>query len=132
MQVLVNIDVPDLGPAERFYTTAFGLEVGRRFGDDAIELLGGGAPIYLLYKPAGTVAAAEQTRTYARHWTPLHCDLVVGDLDTSVARAVAAGALQEGPTREASWGRIVQLADPYGHGWCLIQFSAAGYDAIAT
>ena len=88
MQVLVNIDVPDLVPAERFYSTAFGLEVGRRFGDDAIELLGGGAPIYLLHKPAGTVAAAEQARTYARHWTPLHCDLVVDDLDTAVARAV--------------------------------------------
>jgi lactoylglutathione lyase len=132
MQVLVNIDVPDLVPAERFYTTAFGLEVGRRFGGDAIELLGAGAPVYLLHKPAGTVAAAEATRTYARHWMPLHCDLVVDDLDTAVARAVAAGALQEGPTREASWGRIVQFADPYGHGWCLIQFSAAGYDAIAT
>ena len=132
MRLLVNIDVPDLGAAERFYTTAFGLEVGRRFGDDAIELLGAGAPIYLLHKPAGTVAAAEATRTYGRHWTPLHCDLVVDDLDTAVARAVAAGALQEGPTREASWGRIVQLADPYGHGWCLIRFSAAGYDAIAT
>jgi lactoylglutathione lyase len=71
-------------------------------------------------------------RRYARHWSPLHCDVVVDDLDVALARAVAAGALQEGATRDTSWGRIVQLADPFGHGWCLIQFSAAGYDAIAT
>lgn len=132
MQLLVNIDVPDLEAAERFYTTAFGLAVGRRFGGDAVELLGAGVPVYLLHKDAGSPAAADTVRRYDRHWTPVHCDLVVDELDTAVARAVAAGALQEGPTREAAWGRIVQLADPYGHGWCLIRFSPAGYDAIAT
>jgi predicted enzyme related to lactoylglutathione lyase len=132
MNLLVNIDVPDLAAAQRFYQSAFGLEVGRRFGDDAVELLGAGVPIYLLRKPAGTDGAGGAVRDYARHWSPLHCDLAVEDLDGSLARAIAAGAQQEGATREASWGRIVQLADPFGHGWCLIQFSAAGYDAIAT
>ena len=47
-------------------------------------------------------------------------------------RALAAGATKEGLIREASWGRIVQLADPFGHGWCLLQFLGRGYDEIAT
>lgn len=132
MQLLLNIDVPDIASAEAFYCAAFGLTVGRRFGDDAVELLGGNALVYLLHKPAGSVGAADSQRDYRRHWTPVHGDMVVDDLDAALVRAVAAGALQEGVTRETSWGRIVQLADPYGHGWCLIQFSAAGYDAIAT
>jgi lactoylglutathione lyase len=132
MRLMLNIDVPDLAEAQRFYIAAFGLEPGRRFGDDAVELLGAEAPIYLLHKPEGSVTASDAVRRYARHWSPLHCDVVVDDLDVALARAVAAGALQEGATRDTSWGRIVQLADPFGHGWCLIQFSAAGYDAIAT
>lgn len=132
MQLLLNIDVPDIATAEAFYCAAFALKVGRRFGDDAVELLGGNAPVYLLHKPAGSIGAADAQRDYARHWTPVHGDVVVEDLDDALARAIAAGALQEGATREAGWGRIVQLADPFGHGWCLIEFSDVGYDAIAT
>ncbi|MHB8912384.1 MAG: VOC family protein, partial [Lysobacter sp.] len=77
-------------------------------------------------------AAGESRRDYARHWTPIHCDVVVDDLDAALARAIAAGAVQEDATRETVWGRIVQLADPFGHGWCLLQFSGRGYDEIST
>src|SRR5690606_21032679 len=42
MRLLVNIDVPDLAEGQRFYTTAFGLQPARRFGDDAVELAGAG------------------------------------------------------------------------------------------
>jgi len=132
MKLLINIDVPELALAERFYQDAFGLTTGRRFGNDALELLGLPAPIYLLRKIAGSVGAAEAARDYARHWTPIHCDVVVDDLDSALIRAVAAGAIQEGTVREAGWGRIVELADPYGHGWCLLQFVGRGYDEIAT
>ncbi|MCY7355747.1 MAG: VOC family protein [Lysobacter sp.] len=132
MKLLLNIDVNDLAAAETFYIAAFGLSAGRRFGDDAVELLGAEAPIYLLHKDAGTVGAGQSKRDYARHWSPFHCDVVVDNLDVAIARAVAAGAIQEGATRETRWGRIVQLADPFGHGWCLIQFLGHGYDEIAT
>lgn len=132
MKLLLNIDVPEIAAAEAFYVAAFHLRPGRRFGSDGVELLGLEAPIYLLAKAEGTVGAGDARRGYARHWTPVHCDLAVDDLDAALARAVAAGAVQEGATREAPWGRLVQLADPYGHGWCLIQFQGRGYDAIAT
>lgn len=132
MHVLINLDVPDLQAAEALYRAAFGLEVGRRFGESGVELLGAQAPLYLLQQPAGSIAAADDARDYTRHWTPLHLDVVVDDLDTALARALAAGMQQEGSQRESAWGRIVQLADPFGHGWCLLQFSTLGYDAIAS
>lgn len=130
MKLLLNIDVPEIATAEAFYTAAFGLQPGRRFGADGLELLGLEAPVYLLAKPEGSLGTGESPRSYARHWTPLHCDLSVDDLDAALARAVAAGAVQEGATRDAKWGRLVQIADPYGHGWCLIQFQGLGYDEI--
>lgn len=132
MRLLLNIDVPDLAAARRFYVEAFGLREGRRLGDDVLELLGAQAPIYLLQKPPGSLGAGDQPRTYARHWTPVHVDVVVDDLDTALARALDAGARQEGGVREAAWGRIAQLADPFGHGWCLLQFLGKGYDEITT
>lgn len=132
MRLLLNIDVPDLAAAERFYVAAFGLRKARRLGDGALELLGAAMPIYLLHKPDGSEGAGGQPRSYARHWTPLHVDVVVEDLDAALATALAAGARQEGAARDEAWGRIVQVADPFGHGWCLIQFLGNGYDEITT
>ena len=132
MNLLINIDVDDLATAEAFYTAAFGLHPGRRFGAGAVELLGATAAIYLLHQPAGTVGAGQTLRDYARHWTPVHCDVVVEDLDQALTRALAAGARQEQSIREHEWGRIVTVADPFGHGWCLLQFRGRGYDEIAT
>lgn len=131
--LLVNIDVDDLARAEAFYVRAFGLEAGRRFGDDGVELLGASSPIYLLRKAAGSAAcdATNQIRDYRRHWTPVHLDFVVTDLAAALARARAAGALLEGDVRTAIWGRIATLADPFGHGLCLIEFLNRGYDEIA-
>lgn len=45
MDLLVNIDVEDLGKAVRFYAAAFGLRIGRRFGTVGVEMLGNTAPI---------------------------------------------------------------------------------------
>ena len=37
----------------------------------------------------------------------------------------------EGEIRTLNWGRIAQMADPFGHGMCFIQFLGRGYDEIA-
>lgn len=131
MRLLINIDVPDLDRAQALYGDAFGLRPGRRLGEGVLELLGAAVPIYLLQASPGTPAAADRPRDYARHWTPLHLDVVVDDLAQALARAEAAGLVREGQVRQADWGRIATLHDPFGHGWCLIQFSAQGYAAIA-
>jgi len=132
--LLVNIDVPDLAAGEAFYTAALGLTVGRRMGADFVELNGATAPIYLLRKDAGSAIGPEGggVRDYARHWSPIHPDFVVDDLDEAVARAVSAGAIAEAAACDAPYGRIAMLADPFGHGFCLIQFNQRGYDAITT
>lgn len=132
MKLLVNIDVADLASAVAFYTAAFGLTPARRFGDAVLELTGAQVPVYLLHKAAGTLGADASARDYSRHWTPIHCDVVVEDLDAALARALAAGAVAEGHIRQADWGRIVTVADPFGHGWCLLQFLGRGYDEITT
>jgi predicted enzyme related to lactoylglutathione lyase len=132
MDLLVNLDVPDLARAEAVYVEAFGLQVGRHFGDAVVELTGLPARLYLLHKPAGSPGAGNAPRDYTRHWCPVHLDVVVEDLDAALARAERAGFVREGEVRDEAFGRIVQLADPFGHGWCLLQFGPLGYDAITT
>jgi predicted enzyme related to lactoylglutathione lyase len=134
MDLLANIDVDDLEKGIAFYTRAFGLKVGRRFGTEGVELLGSTAPLYLLVKAAGTSAAKGITRnrSYGRHWTPVHLDFVVPDVESAVQEAVAAGAVLEDPIETHKWGRIAHLADPFGHGICLLQFLGRGYDEIAS
>jgi predicted enzyme related to lactoylglutathione lyase len=131
MDLLVNIDVPDLARAEAFYTEAFGLTVSRRFGASGAELSGWPARLYLLEKSEGSVGANNSPRRYDRHWTPVHLDIVVDDLEMALSRAVAAGGRAETEIRTAAWGKIVGLADPFGHGLCLIEFLGPGYDEIA-
>ncbi len=130
MTLLLNIDVPDVDTGIRFYTTAFDLKVGRRFGSDFVELLGWPATVYLLAKRAGTVGAGGDLRRYERHWTPVHADIVVDDVDAAVERAAGAGAVLEVPAKDTAYGRIAMLADPFGHGFCLLQFNQQGYDAL--
>lgn len=131
-QFILNIDVPDIVAGIRFYTSALGLEVGRRFDEDFVELLGSSVPLYLLRKDAGTSIgpAGGDIRHYERHWSPIHPDFLVDDMAAAIDRALAAGAVQEGETCEAPYGRLAMFADPFGHGFCLIEFNQEGYDAL--
>lgn len=133
MDLLVNVDVDDLPKAIAFYEQAIGLRIGRRFGSIAVEMLGASSPVYLLLKPEGTKSAplADDLRRYRRHWTPVHLDVVVPDVNVAVRRAVDAGATVEGEIQAHSWGRMARMADPFGHGICFIQFLGRGYDEIA-
>ena len=133
MSLLVNIDVADLAAAVDFYERALGLRVSRRLGPRVAELGGSAAPIYLIEQAAGTTpfAGAAARRAYERHWTPVHLDFVVPALEPALERAVAAGALREGETREFAWGRYAVLADPFGNGFCILQFVGEGYAALA-
>jgi predicted enzyme related to lactoylglutathione lyase len=132
LSVLINLDVDDVERAVHFYTEGIGLRVGRRFDADFVELLGAEAPLYLLRKDAGSApfAEARQPRAYERHWTPLHLDFVVKDLDKAVARATQAGAKLESPASEHAYGRLALLSDPFGHGFCLLEFRGKGYDEL--
>ena len=56
--------------------------------------------------------------------------MVVDDIDAALKRATAAGAEIEHPARDTPYGRLAMLADPFGHGFCLIAFNEEGYDAL--
>lgn len=131
-KLLINLDVDDIERAVRFYTEGIGLRVGRRFDTDFVELLGAEAPLYLLRKDSGSppFANAAQPRGYERHWTPVHLDFVVRDLDSALQRAIAAGARLEEPASEHAYGRLALLSDPFGHGFCLLEFRGRGYDEL--
>jgi predicted enzyme related to lactoylglutathione lyase len=47
-----------------------------------------------------------------------------------VARARGAGAVLEGAIASHPWGRIALMADPFGNGFCLVQFVGRGYDEV--
>jgi catechol 2,3-dioxygenase-like lactoylglutathione lyase family enzyme len=132
MSLLVNIDVDDLEKGTRFYCDGLGLKVGRRF-DGWIELVGSSSPLYLLPKPAGSAIspADDQKRDYARHWTPVHLDFVVPDIGEALRRARIAGATLERDVTNHAYGRLALLSDPFGNGFCLIEFRGRGYDEIA-
>ena len=133
LQLRICIDVEDLEKGIAFYRDAFGLTPGRRLGRKWAEMLGGPAPIDLLAERAGTAplpGSAAAVRDYRRHWTPVHLDWPVPDLDAALRRAQAAGARLEGEIRQKKWGRLALLADPFGNGFCLLELQGAGYDAL--
>lgn len=58
-------------------------------------------------------------------------DLIANiDVD-DLPQALAAGARLEGDIDAHRWGRIAHVADPLGHGLCLLQFLNRGYDEVA-
>jgi len=131
----VCIDVDDVERGITFYTEGLGLELGRRFDANWVELEGGPVPIDLLRRPNGTAtnpASDAPARDYRRHWTPVHLDFVVEDLDAALRRARNAGATVEGDVGSYPWGRIARLADPFGHGFCLLEFRGRGYGELPT
>ena len=132
IQLRICIDVPDLDRGIDFYTRALGLQLSRRNGPHWAELLGAGCPIDLLTVEAGTPAspAGPAARDYGRHWTPVHIDLVVEDLDAAVRRALGAGATLDREVRPRKWGRLANLADPFGNGLCLLEMRGRGYDEL--
>lgn len=130
VRIVVNIDVPELEPAALFYEAAVGAKRRRLLDDDVAELTYGATLLCLLRKPVGSAATPTGgVRELGRHWTPVHVDFVVDDIEAAVARAVAAGAKRESERIEWRGSKCVTFSDPFGHGFCLIEFSGDGYES---
>ena len=134
MTLLINIDVPDLDRGVEFYRDGLGFALRRWLFDRTVaELTCASVSCFLIEKRPGThpILSDDATRYYAPHWTPLHLDLVVPDVDLALTRAIAAGARIERPAADAAFGRIATLRDPFGHGFCLIELVDGGYDNVS-
>lgn len=133
MRVIVNIDVPDLAPAIKFYCAALGLTLSRVI-EDVAELTGASSVIYLLQHSEGSppVKSLSLSRHYSRHWTPVHMDFVVDDVEDAAKRAIGAGATAESECIQWMGSKCITFSDPFGHGFCLIEFAHETYDLSST
>ena len=134
MKLQINIDVDDLERGIAFYQSALGFTLRRRLFDGTVaEMTGAPTSVYLLTRPSGSSASPNVSapRDYRRHWTPVHLDVEVEDLDVAVQRALSSGAKLEGEIQTFTWGRIAMMSDPFGHGFCILQFIGGGYDNVA-
>jgi hypothetical protein len=70
-------------------------------------------------------------RDNIRHWTPVHLDLIVESLQTTVARALAAGGALDREIVVRYW-RMANLPDPFGNGVDLNEVAEGGYEAFVS
>jgi predicted enzyme related to lactoylglutathione lyase len=126
------IEVTELARGEDFYCAGLGLSLKRRLSRTWVELAGANLPIFLLAdRPAlADLGSRQVARSYERHWTPVHLDFIVPDLDDAVARLLARGAALDRDVKRREYGRIAHMADPFGNGFDLIEFSGLGYDEV--
>jgi predicted enzyme related to lactoylglutathione lyase len=116
MKCDICIDVNDVAEAVRFYGEGIGLSVVKQDQEWA-QMKIGEQTIWLMkvsVRKAGTI-----TREYSRHWTPVHLDIHVDDLDQTIKRAVAAGGKPEARPKAS----LANLVDPSGNGVDIVQAS---------
>lgn len=119
----VSIDVPSLEEGVRFYSEAFGFSKIMEPVPGVAVLKLGAATLCLLQKSAGSKPSpsTKDVRHYERHWTPVHLDIHVEDLEAALARAIGAGAVQEQKFTNPEHGSAAFCCDPFGHGFCLLE-----------
>jgi len=123
VKVEICIDVDDVGRAVEFYGRGLGLDVVEHHPDWAQLRLG--QQVFWIMKIAPGLAGPI-TRNYGRHWTPVHFDFIVDDIDQAVERALSAGGrLDREINRQREPGNrqvdVANLSDPAGNGVDLVQ-----------
>lgn len=117
MEFSICIDVDDVDRAVKFYGRGLGLTVVKQESDWAQVKLGEQA-FWIMKAPAGV--QGQISRDYRRHWTPVHLDFAVDDIDEAVKRAVDAGGKLEGEIQRTPKGAMANLSDPSGNGVDLV------------
>jgi predicted enzyme related to lactoylglutathione lyase len=117
-----SIDVPSLESGLRFYGLVFGFtESARPFPTMAI-LDANNATVCMHEKAAGTKSSpgGADVRRYERHWTPVHLDIHVTDLDAVLEKIRAEGGAVENEFRTQGPKAVAFCSDPFGNGFCVI------------
>ncbi|MEZ5681873.1 MAG: VOC family protein [Erythrobacter sp.] len=122
MHVVATIDVPDLASGIAFYSDALGISERVRPFPIFVVMTNGDARIGLMQKDEGTRPApgSSDVRSYARHWTPVHLDFHVKDIDATLAAIQASGGVIEQHAGGGNLPRVAFCCDPFGHGFCVI------------
>ena len=117
MEFSICIDVDDVDRAVVFYGRGLGLTVVEAHPDWAHVKLGA-QTFWIMKAPAGVQGPI--SRDYRRHWTPVHLDFTVDDIDAAVGRAIDAGGKLEGEVQRGAKGALANLSDPSGNGVDLV------------
>ena len=133
-EVHVYIEIDDLERGIEFYVNGLGLTVKRRLTERWVELAGAQMPIHLLARPEPEFESGEHVlhKDFSRHWTPIHLDFVVEDLEAAVERAVRAGATLERRVDHPGLWQLAALADPFGNGFDLITDPEPAYERLGS
>jgi PhnB protein len=122
-ELALHLVVEDVPAAMDFYDRALGAEVTRvlHLPDGSIataDLTIEGVPVALAAPMPGTpLATPRSTGTSVAAYR-----FTVPDADAAMERAVAAGATEYAPVRDAFWGvRTGEVLDPSGHRWAFDQ-----------
>ncbi len=119
MKMEICIDVDDIDRAVAFYSRGLGLTLVEHHPDWA-QLGLGEQTFWIMKVPPGSSGPIR--REYVRHWTPVHLDFHVDDIDKAVELAVAAGGrLDREIARDPKRGDLASLSDPAGNGVDLVQ-----------
>jgi catechol 2,3-dioxygenase-like lactoylglutathione lyase family enzyme len=124
VELEITIDVDDLDRAVEFYCGGLGLSLVHR-GPTWARVEFNGQTLWLCPCEAGP--HGKISRDFQRHWTPVHLDFVVDDLDEAVAQALAAGGRLDGEIRRGEpepmgcRADVANLSDPAGNGVDLLQ-----------
>ena len=126
------IEVTDLDHGIEFYCSGLGLTLKRQLSPRWVELAGANLPIFLLAeRPAvAELGATNVPHDFGRHWTPVHLDFIVTNLEEMVARLCGLGASLDREIQIREYGRMANMGDPFGNGFDLIEFSGPGYDNV--
>ena len=117
MEFSICIDVDDVDRAVVFYGRGLGLTVVEQHPDWAQVKLGD-QTFWIMKAPGGVQGSI--SRDYSRHWTPVHLDFAVEDIDVAVKRAIEAGGTLEGEIQRSAKGAMANMVDPSGNGVDLI------------
>lgn len=119
-KISICIDVSDLQVATSFYCGVLGCSVTKT-QESHNTLSVDGVTLHLSLKEPGTDPTGEGlcTRTYKRHWTPVHLDFDVADVDESSIKVKNLGGSVEREKR-GDWGAALFCSDPFGNGFCLL------------
>lgn len=132
LAVHAYIEVSDLARGIEFYCGGLGLAQKRQLGPRWVELAGANLPIFLIAeRPAiAELGTTKVPRDFGRHWTPVHLDFIVTNLDETVTRLCRLGATLDREIQVREYGRMANMGDPFGNGFDLIEFSGPGYDNV--
>src|SRR5215471_13196157 len=108
LTVHAYVEVTEAAQGIAFYCEGLGLTVKRRLSPRWIELAGANIPIFLLAdRPTvADLGSVQVARAFERHWTPVHLDFIVADLDRMVSRLAAMGGTLDREIKVREYGRI--------------------------